>query len=72
MLQVVVVAILAVAAHAQSRDDCCAPMQWEGYEERVVGAAMGEHNDAMVVRAMIILNRIPYMCRMSSFSFPRL
>ena len=51
MLQVLVVAIFALGAQAQSRDQCCTPMQWEGFEEKAVGAVYGPHADAMVVSA---------------------
>ena len=49
MLQVLVVAILAVVAHAQSRDQCCMPNQWEGYEDRLVGAAYSSQGTTTMV-----------------------
>ena len=50
MLSFLTVCVLVAAAQAQSRDDCCTPMQWEGHVETVSGFALEGHGtDAMVV-----------------------
>ena len=50
MLMLIAVSLMVGAAVAQApRENCCTPMQWEGFDDAVAGIAGKEGKDAMLV-----------------------
>ena len=68
MLHVVVVAILVVVTQAQTRDQCCTSMQWEGNEDKVAAYLYaGPRTDVFLVsgdRSKIVAFRYSFAWRL--------